>query len=150
MDYKYAAGFVDGEGYLGVVKVKRKACVGGYEYRPHIKIANTNREVLERFKDKFGGSICKYSEKHQSRNAKDIYVWTLTQGKVFKCLKKISKYLIVKREQSKVMLKYSKQWKNRTTRRLSDKDRKEREIIYIKLRKLNHRGKAPFKMEIIR
>lgn len=54
-DLAYIAGIVDGEGTVGVTKVKRPENRCGYSFLPLLSIINTDRAMLEYINDIFGG-----------------------------------------------------------------------------------------------
>jgi hypothetical protein len=156
----YLAGFVDGEGYISL---KRDF----HNYRGEkviyftavLKVANTNKEIIEWCKASFGGWIYKRIWKN-GENHKDAYCWQLTGSNLEPFLKKILPYLKIKKEQAKLVLEKIKNqklnelpYKNISRindRRLDKMDRnseyrteirKENENLYWKLRGLNKRGK---------
>ena len=51
----YAAGIVDGEGYIGIRKGKPTASRINFSYDLMVAIAMTDKEIIEWFHDNFGG-----------------------------------------------------------------------------------------------
>lgn len=155
----YLAGFVDGEGYISL---KREV----HDYRGEkviyftavLKVANTNKEIIEWCKASFGGWIYTRIWKN-GENRKTGYIWQLTGKNLEPFLVMIYPYLRIKKEQAKLVLKKIKNQKlgdlpYKDISRINDhrlekmdrnseyrtKIRKENEDIYWKLRTLNKRG----------
>ena len=83
----YTAGFFDGEGYIGI----------GFRGRLEIRICNTNKNVLEKMKEWWGGNV--YTRKPQ-KNRKQTYDWVfLERNKIDIFLDSIYSHLLVKKEQ---------------------------------------------------
>ncbi len=82
----YTAGFFDGEGYVGF----------GFRGRKEIRIANTNIEVLEFLKSKWGGRI--YARKITPPRHKPAWDWVLLEKEKVKFFLETTRpYLIVKK-----------------------------------------------------
>ena len=108
----YLAGFMDGEGSFSVVKtyqIKRRvdgSKIKSIRYHLHVKIANTNREVLQWIAYRFGGQI---SVKKPRENWKQRYDLTITGNQCTeKFILTILPYLIVKRRQAQVALDFAR------------------------------------------
>lgn len=138
----YVAGFFDGEGSLGITRTIAHGKYVGYH--GVIQISQTNFEVLEFIKEEWGGTLDITKRKNEKSYWKKC--WRLRMGgkKIYKFLKDILPYLIVKRPQAELYLKF--QPFNRVGG-LPDKPRytqeeiKLRERIYHDMSALNHRGK---------
>lgn len=88
----YTAGFFDGEGYIGY----------GFRGRIEIRIVNTNKEVLEKLMEWWGGNI--YTRKPQ-KNRKTAYDWVLLERKrVEKFIELIYPHVIVKKNNIKEII----------------------------------------------
>ena len=155
----YLAGFIDGEGYLGLHPAIRGKN-GRTSYSAELKIASTDQFIIVWMQKSFGGII--YEKKPNNPKHKDSLNWTL-QGKNLKpFLQKIHPYLRLKKKQCELLLRkiklqesvmrnipnpnISRINKQRENKRLinlayRDSQRKEIENIYLQLRKLNKRGK---------
>jgi len=95
---EYAAGFFDGEGCVN--------CSSGRKNSPFIRIlvVNTNLEVLKVFQNFWGGDINKnYKPKEHWKQA---YTWRLSHKSALKFLSDILPYLIVKKEQAELAIKF--------------------------------------------
>lgn len=108
-DLAYFAGFVDGEGHIGMSRWKRNK---SYSYTPRFQIAHTDFSVLDWIMDKFGGNIGKGTEAGTENKGikctKDQRVWSLPKGELEKLLPDLMPYLKVKKPQSIALLEYIK------------------------------------------
>lgn len=135
----YLAGFIDGEGYFGIYPVRQ-----GKHFISCVKVANTNKEIIEWLHSSFGGFF--YTRHFQSKS-KDAHTWTLTDKRVVPFIEKIVPYLKIKRPQAELVLKREKlklKLKNMGERKgmvYPVNILKEIENCYLEIRKLNHRGK---------
>lgn len=90
----YFAGVFDAEGTVHIRK----------DYTLHVKITMSNFEILKLFKVNFGGNIS------EQKKEKDYYqkrwVWYVLSHEASSFLKKICRYMIVKREEAEMAIKY--------------------------------------------
>ena len=83
----YAAGFFDGEGYVGL----------GYRLRLEVRVTQTQKRVLDNLKDTWGGGV--YPRKIV-RGRRPAFDWVLVEHqKVHKFLKDVYPFLQVKKLQ---------------------------------------------------
>jgi len=137
---QYAAGFFDGEGCVELREV-----ISNYRYlevRVRVRMTNTNQEVLERIKARFGGWLSRI--KPPTKNSKAP--WTLTIGarEVETFLRAVAPYVIVKRAQLALALGYIEF--KRLTRNPGGSKSSEvlefEQLAVSKMRELNRRGVA--------
>jgi hypothetical protein len=76
------------------------------------------------------------------KNQQDIYVWQLRCAKAAKLLKRISFYLIVKKERANTALKFQKTIKYFGRNGTPEKTVKKRKELFDLMKILNRRGKA--------
>lgn len=100
----YVAGFFDGE---GCISSQESWIPGKYEKFPRINlqisITNTDKEVLNLIRGRFGGQI----SKHTKKTGKLCYAWKLTgKDKMRVFLLSVLPYLIVKKEQALLALEF--------------------------------------------
>ena len=154
----YIAGFVDGEGCICIYKRKRRYKNQGFEnYTCSIKIANTDKRIMDWFKNSFGGNL--YKRVYDSTNQKNAYCWELVADIGMQFVQKIVPYLKVKRKQAELLLEFRKTFNGGSydylevklangghgIRKAVKKEVVERrENIYQQLRHLNHRGKKSY------
>lgn len=148
----YMAGIVDGDGYLGIQKTHRDTFKDGIKYEVCIKIGMNNKEFIEWLKESFGGNI---HERRFEDNRKTFYSWTIRGCKAIKpIIEKIYPYLKVKRKQGETLKKFLKTFyldnyemsanegRGGVHREIKEHVRKEREMLYQDMRKLNQVGKV--------
>ncbi len=107
----YIAGFVDGEGCIGVNRVKAKTVKsnGGYTYKVRLRVSNTNKEIIEWLYKSFGGSFyVSRRENNLNKNHKVAYDWAIADQKAKIFLEKIKPYLKIKKEQAEIAIKVAK------------------------------------------
>jgi hypothetical protein len=110
-DAAYLAGFMDGEGSISIVKtygIKRHVNgdkVKNIRFHLHMKIANTNRGVLDWICGKFGGQV--YAKKECSSQWKPRFDWVLIGNKnMERVLLAILPYLHIKHRQALIALEF--------------------------------------------
>jgi hypothetical protein len=94
---EYAAGFFDGEGCVN--------CSTNKSGSPFIRtlVVNTNIEILEMFKQRWGGDInANYRPKAHWKQA---YTWRLSHSAAGLFLKDIQPFLVIKAKQCELALK---------------------------------------------
>jgi len=156
---EYIAGFVDGEGYFGVVRKmdpprikKRRPNYNGYYYTPVLKISQVakHKEVLTEICKFIGYGIFwkskkKYWEKRGQFNANPVISLEFRGMKrVIPIAKKLLPYLIVKRKQAELIIKLE-ETQVEITNANRKKVNKVRTKIYNQLKILNQRGLATTK-----
>jgi hypothetical protein len=94
-DLAYAAGILDGEGSISV------SYSSGCPY-PCVRVTNTNRELIEWFHQKFGGSI--YDKKLVGFGHKAQWDWDPTTPNMKWFLKLMIPFLKVKQRQARLVL----------------------------------------------
>ena len=157
---EYIAGFIDGEGYFGLVRkmdspsLKKKGRENhyGYYYTPVLKIAQVTRndEVLKFIKEFIGyGNLSRDKQngdrKDTNNNCSNKSALEFRGMKrVIPIAKKLLPYLIVKKEQAKLIIKLEE-----TNIEITNSNREEinriRTEIYNQLKILNKRGLAETK-----
>lgn len=79
-----------------------------------------------------------------NKNAKEAYVLSIHGSKAIKLLKKIAKYLLVKKKQAELIIELTRvneiSWKKNGKRIVPEALNKERERIYLEMKRLNRRG----------
>ena len=137
----YFAGFFDGEGTVRLAKTyyNRRASGGRTTYHKlHCSVTNSNKDILELYLDRFGGSV--YERKGLPEHYKRIWIWTISTQKAFRFLEIIYPYLIEKKEQAMIVLENEAIISNRTGYLLPEEVSQHRERVYQKLRELKGQG----------
>jgi hypothetical protein len=151
----YIAGFVDGEGYIGIIKDSRRITFRRTDsYEAVIKIANTNKAIIDWFLNSYGGQV---DMRVFEGKSKDAYCWKLAGEKLIPFLDKVSPYLKIKRKQCEIVKalrntyrpssytyikRVTKNGGSFVSKTTKDSILKEREELYQKIRELNFRGKT--------
>ena len=129
----YAAGFFDGEGCISVMKRVARRRYGVYfDYAMHVRIANTNFDVLEWLQIRFGGSIYDHTSKKNRGNRQQSWVLHLHSTKAKEFLLAIEPFVVVKRKQIAIAYKFLA-LRGTTAPRV-------RAEIYEQMKELNLRG----------
>lgn len=147
----YVAGYVDGEGYLGIMKRnKNKDDRLRADFLPTIKVTSVDKGIIYWFKDSFGGWISK-RDFPSSPNSRTAYTWTLAGQNIEKFLQTIYPYLRGKRPQAKLLLERLKLYKRKgeevgkgsgcgSNFKYSELVYKKIEDLHNQVKSLNHRG----------
>jgi len=98
IDCIYAAGFVDGEAWLGITMGDHKKAKSPI-FDCQITIANTSLPVLEWFKERWGGSICQ----RLHRKWKPCYLLQIRSKEAVRLCNDLLPYLKVKKEQARLL-----------------------------------------------
>lgn len=96
LDLAWAAGFVDGEGYIGFI-VRKSGAGAGYGYFT-LCVDNTDRRPLEKLAEMFGSKVYGPSG-GKTANSKPYYKWVLRDRRARECYLALKKYFFVKLEQ---------------------------------------------------
>lgn len=103
IDLAWAAGIVDGEGSINLIKMKRYDSYGtGLTFDLRLDVGNTDPRMLVRLKDIFGGSIS--SNLKARPNRKPTFCWHLHGAKAAEAIQLMRPYLVIKGEQADLAL----------------------------------------------
>lgn len=134
----YIAGLIDGEGSICLHKCVWKNR-NGYFYRPSIKIANSNLEMLIWVKNKLNcGSIKR--ERPNTGNWKAIYTLTFSANMIRQFLPLMIDILIIKKRQALLLIEFLKMSRRGLPRYFKTYNIKKYDSFYMMLKKLNTRG----------
>ncbi len=138
----YLAGFFDGEGCISINKNRKlKKQNGKYyiQYNGNVIVANTNREILELFKKRFGGNIYELKAKNRHQNNKPSFQWIIYSKMATNFCEEMVDRLILKKRQAEILasLQSLKDGKWRDQERLNQLQAFKDEIT-----QLNKKGKG--------
>lgn len=136
----YVAGFIDGEGTIGIIRETRKEALAGFRYTAYFSVCSTDMNVLEAIRSMMGnGRIISTHHKKAKPHHKDVFKLTLSPNQIRDVVPKILPYLIIKREQALLVLEFLdiKQGTNNYTNNNMEKQHS----FWQKARFLNQRGK---------
>jgi hypothetical protein len=99
----WLAGFLDGEGTIGLYRNSPKS------FHVRLSVVNSHAGSIELVKSMIGGGITSRVRKNPKH--KDCYVWQSNDtGLVLGVLRKIEPYLVIKREQALLIIRYIEEW----------------------------------------
>lgn len=146
-DKAWLAGFVDGEGYIGIVRVRKKPGPWNSDtflYHPWVIVTNTQPNIIDYIQTVV--STQKRAFLGHTGDRKHGYQAKITKfDDVIEFLEALLPYLKLKQEQAKLLIQFCKLRKNAKV--ISGRGHRGRssfgtveENIYLKLRELNKRG----------
>ena len=128
--HQYAAGLIDGEGYIGIQETG-----GSFQVRLKIAMIDKGKPALDQMARIYGGNIT-YS-KGRGSNRRDVYEWRLTGEKAAHVIRQVKPYLLVKAEAAEVALSF--QLMLETADKLRNGRRKWTSDMRIKAKELRRR-----------
>lgn len=140
----YLAGLIDGEGSITVTRKRdTKGMRFGYNFRPVVHVASTNRAVLHRVWKWTGrlGKVGKFDEPRANRKAR--YQWMIWSRQGSQLVRAVLPYLIVKRRQALAFLRFAnltRSCRSPSRNGLTDVQWRRQHELYAEIRKLNKRG----------
>lgn len=99
----YIAGIIDGEGCITIDK-SSSHWTGRNIYSVRVVVSMTDKQVPLFLHQKFGGAFYEYQRKNT--NCKVTHIWKLTNSKTTNFLRLIQPYLLIKRPQVEVALRF--------------------------------------------
>lgn len=130
----YLAGIIDGEGTFYI----------GRKFNHRIVVVNTDERIIRWLRDNIGGLV--YSRKNVKNPTWKIkYEWIIERAKVTEITKAILPFLVGKKEQAEVMIKFRESF----TRTRGNRKSVPKEILnfraqcYEDMKKFNHRVPLP-------
>ena len=98
---QYLAGFLDGEGYIGLEKHTDKRLKRKWTVRYRVQLTNQHKQLMEDLHKEYGGSLIK---KH---NQKECWILEICKkADISRLLKGVIPYLIVKKKVAEELLKF--------------------------------------------
>ena len=127
----YLAGIIDGEGTVTLSRRKPNQTPS-----PNVSVSNSNLPMLRWIKNNVGGCIS--TKKRYQSHHRQTYVWALSYDKALSLLRKIEKYLIIKKPQAKLILEEYKASTIRTGKYTKELLKKKMKLV-ARIRELNQR-----------
>lgn len=141
-DKAYLAGFLDGEGTIGIYKHYIRGRWATWESQ--VSICNAERTILEYLKLLLWGEgiYCNiYESKNRRYNQRNVFLLTIYSKQATRFLKLLMPYLKLKRPQAELMLKFRELVEaNVHRKKLTQEQRQQRDSIMEELRLHNRRG----------
>ena len=148
IDKAWLAGFIDGEGYIGVVKSQKSENdqhSASWLFHPWVIVTNTNPKAIKDIQTAIGFGKRAFLRRTEGRDKPAYQIKITKLDDVITLLETIGPYLKLKTKQCKLMIKFCKLRKKaviitgRGSRGNTSFGKKE-ENIFIDLKKLNKRG----------
>lgn len=141
MEKAYIAGIIDGEGLIGLYFIHS---LRDLSLLPMVAATNTKRILIEYLHDKLGGTV---GNQPARKNRSPVFIWTANKNSdIATILDSVLPYLLVKKEQAKLLLQYVTNHLAREVPKRTSIPQTELET-YIRLRHLNHRGIKPLTIQ---
>lgn len=136
---EYFAGFIDGEGYIGIVHSSVKGHYNGYV--EFVQANGTDDRPLLLLQKRFGGSLTKPTFGRKYGNRKPFRRWGVASKQAETCVRCLLPYLIVKKDQAKNLLLMRRRkcvhyWK------VPQREHAVRDKIHARSAQLNRRGRV--------
>jgi len=134
----WAAGFIDGEGYITISR--RKQAYKDSVYRGHylrVGVNHVRKDPLIEMQAIFGGTL--RLDKTPKGNRKPRYTWVTNCAAASMCLEQIRPYLKNKGEEAQLGIEFQKRM-NDVKYKISDEEYGVRDSFKERLMKLNSRG----------
>lgn len=133
----YAAGIVDGEGWIGI-KCHERDDLRTRAHKVYVTVANTDEKMVDFLGGNFGGSS---DYKVRGGNRKPIYTWKTSSRNAVDFLIHILPYLITKREQALTAIRMqSTVSQSKHAHGIDDDTLSVRDECMAKMHVLNRRG----------
>ena len=136
----YLAGLIDGEGCIYIGHTKQGKYGNGYQWHSMLKITSCDEELIIWLENTFGGSKdSRYRWTSKQKFTRPVYNWQATGPMLDYILPLVKPYLIIKKKQCDVMLRYRLTSKNIGSKRLPEEIIQQRLILLNEIRNLNSR-----------
>lgn len=138
----YAAGIIDGEGYIGIGKfTKRQPTI--YQAKVEVTLSEKALQIIRWLKTEFGGNVYKKPDPKRPENA-SCYRWSIVGESAANFLSQISPALLLKQRQAEVVISLLKMMGPMPTsgrgRRWTQEMSEAGETHYQEIRRLNAKG----------
>lgn len=95
--HHYAAGLIDGEGYIGI-----QGSGGSFQVRLKIAMTDKGLPALRKMEDQYGGRI--YKDREAKGNNREAHCWIATGVKAAEIIRLVQPHLLVKAEPARIAL----------------------------------------------
>lgn len=118
--YSYAAGFFDGEGCIRITK-RNPRNGRSTNYSLLVTVAQKDGQSMDWLYGNFGGMV--YMKNKKKDESDWVYEWRLTDRKAYEFLKKILPFIIVKKAQARLAIRFQERRNFARTRHYPDNGR---------------------------
>lgn len=139
--HQYAAGLIDGEGYIGIQETG-----GSFQVRLKIAMSDKGRPALEEMARRYGGSMYDYERKNE--NYRDNCTWVMTGEKALEVIRKVKPWLLVKQEAAEIAVSFQLMLETADRlpngrRKWTDEMRSKAKLLMGRIHEANRRGPDP-------
>lgn len=127
-EYFYLAGFMDGEGHIGIKKEAPRGRAKLPTYTERVSVAGTNKQSIELFHHLWPGHL--YYHKPGKNSKAGYWSWEVTGKKAREFLGDIKPYLRIKGLDAEVVLALGRNKAKTNGREISVEDRSLRNDLY--------------------
>ena len=135
VELAYAAGVIDADGCLMFSKQRNNKRPQLY-HRVNVRVISTDTRILDWFKNKFEGRVG--TQNHARGNHKECWVWQIRDSSTEEFLSGILPYLVYKKDQAQICLKFLEYKRNNKRCRISVE---KEQAFAMSLNKLHQRRK---------
>ena len=138
-DWAYLAGVLDSDGCVNISKQKGRREPKRSQYTLRVCITNTSRILIDWLLTEIGGTAY-ISNLTAPKHHKTAWRWTVRGYEAIPILRKVIPYLRVKCKRAELAIQFAKTLRS-DSRKLTDKELKQRERLHAILRSMNTTGR---------
>lgn len=132
----YVAGIIDGEGNIGLYKLRKSSAKCGYSYIMCVRVVNTQPWLIRFLQLQFEGYV--QNVKPMASSRKPLWRWEIRAKKAESFLKLVLPYLQLKRQQAEIAIQFqSRQYQGKKS---TDEEKAVMEAQHLLMCNLNQRG----------
>lgn len=131
----WSAGFVDGEGYIGLTRRKHRKD----SYTLRMAVCNRDITPLNRLIELFGGII--RTDPLKRDNWAQTYTWVMVGVHAASAIVQLRPFLLVKKQQADLAIQYASLRKGHRYRPKTDDEQLTKDDIWQQFKKLNAKGR---------
>lgn len=94
----WAAGFIDGEGSIGLARQKSATSAGGYYFKVTLQVGQRYRRPLDELAELFGGRVF--------LTKAGYFQWYISSRRAAAALEELKEFLVLKGKQAEVVLEF--------------------------------------------
>ncbi len=139
-DRAYIAGLLDGEGCIGVDKIKSRHSARELDFKLRIIITNCNSDVLFWLKQTVGSGCVYQYKKSGNKNWRPVHRWQVVSEQARAFLLEVYPYLRIKKEIAEIVLQLPKLPPSAKGLGRSDRHYSQQSAVYHLAKNKNRRG----------
>ena len=133
----YLAGFLDGEGHIGITKAQTPRTGGTHTHMVIVTVSNTYLPLMEKLQRRWGGTLVKRKACKTSEKIIGNLRWSSRAAAAV--LHELEPYIVVKKQQLEIALAFADELANREyhAKPLTEDEWRRREELRMAIRALN-------------